>query len=300
MSNTSYIAFTGTEELRGIATQMDEAESIPLFYKTEEGEMQEVETTIGVFNKTQGYLIGTASDRYSILQNAEVLTNLADSFEQLNITPIGQVCNDYDRVAVEVHFPELAIEEAQHNKPIYMGAKFMNSYNKSSTFKGFGFMHRTWCSNGAYVRYALGEMSFSFAHIGDLAENAPTVIGDYVHKLDAASQIITPLLATAQDKKVMFDDMSQIVASLGVWMGSKRAGKEVYQHLIREVPEDEFDISRYDLWNAYTSYVSHTSGMSESVRNRISEVAEAVLNPRVKLIPVESEEQEAEAALVAA
>jgi len=300
MSTTSYIAFTGAEELRGIATQMDEAEAIPLFFKDEEGEMQEVETTVGVFNKTQGYLIGTASDRYSILQNAEVLTNLADSFDNLNITPVGQVCNDYDRIAVEVHFPELAVEETQHNKPIYMGAKFMNSYNKSSTFKGFGFMHRTWCSNGAYVRYALGEMSFSIAHLGDLAEQAPSVIGAYVHKLDTAAQLITPLLSTAQDKKVVFDDIPQIVQSLGTWIESKRAGKEVYNYLLKEVPADEFDISRYDIWNAYTSYVSHTPGLSENVRNRISEVAEAVLNPRVRLHPVEMTEQEAEAVPVTA
>lgn len=299
MAQTQYIPFNGVHDLMEIGTQMDHAEIIPLYYK-EGDETLEVEGTVGVFNDTQGCLIGTASDKYSLLQNQTVLEVLANEFDALNLTPIGQVINDYNRISVEVHFPEMQVDDADRNKPIFLGTKIMNSYNKSSTFKGFGFFHRTWCENGAYARTILGD-PFSQFHYGDsLEEKAHLILSEYVQKLEVSSTLIQKTLALAQDKKVVFENVGQIVASLSEWTGMKRAGEGVYQFLLDEVPEDEMDISRYDLWNAFTAYASHQSGLSETARDGISKVAEAVLNPHTRLYPADVKNAPEEVQAIAA
>ena len=290
-AQTSFLPFATSDELRGIAKHMDTAEAVPLYYKSPDGDLLEVKTSKGILNSSQGYYVGTVSDGYSLLQNSDMLLQIADAFDALDIRAEGTVVNDYHRVALEVFFPDFTVTEIDHNKPIYMGTRIQNSYNKTSGFKGHGYLHRTWCANGAYATYCLPDMKFSEVHRGDMADRSVEILNGYIKGLDKAQDVIEMVLKVASDYKVFFDAPDQIMVTLGEWAGSKRTGQQIYQHLLKEVPGDELGISRYDIWNAFTSYASHQEGLSANVRDRINRVAESLLYPQVEAVPVDDWEK---------
>lgn len=288
---SSYLPFNSTEELKTIAGQLDMAETTPLFFRDSDGELKEVAGSKGVINSSQGYYVATVSDGYTLLQNSEMIETLATAMDALEITPVGKVINSYDKVSVEIHFPQFAIEEADHNLPIYMGTRILNSYNKSTGFRGHGFLHRQWCKNGAYASYALPEMRFSEVHRGDLPERTEIILGEYMATMEKGQKVIGQILGTAAQYKMFFDAPDQIMVTLGEWAGSKRAGAEIYDCLLKEVPADELEVSRYDLWNAFTRFASHKEGLSVNVKDRMNKVAESLLYPQALFAPVDDWEK---------
>ena len=250
----------------------------------------------GIKNLKTGEIVDFCSDKYSILQHVDAVGMVTASLRSFGIEARGNLRNYGNAIAVEILFDNVAIrkngEIMQSNmivpdgaKGIQLGIRFVNSFNKSTGFRGYGFGWRLACSNGMYLTSILPEIAFGVKHTGDVVGRVADQMKRAILKLiDEKGAVITHV-QKAQDDKIVFENQKQLVATLAGYVGSEKQATNII-----ETTGGRLDLnpSRWELYNAVTDYATHTQ-MSYPMQDRISRGAEKILIAPVSVVEMKDD-----------
>lgn len=245
-----------------------------------------IKKRFGIKNERSGEIADFASPIYSVLQHYEAVNMVVNSLREKHIEARGFMTEWENGVAVELFIDNVIIPK-QGNETlaqslrvpdgkdgIEMGIRFVNSYNKSSGFRGYGFGWRLACSNGMFLRSVLPEMKFSIRHTGQVVDRVGDKIQSAIRRLVENRGALIAVIDEAQNDVLQFKNEDELVTMLGGYVGSdSRADR------ILDTPAASgigLEASRWELYNLLTDYATHTE-MSVSMYDRIQSGAEMLL-----------------------
>jgi len=251
-----------------------------------------IKKRFGIKNERTGEIADFASPVYSVLQHSDAVNMVLDSLQEHGIEARGFMNEWNNGVAVEVFLDNVLLptegnEFVAHSlripdgkDGIQMGIRFVNSYDKSSGFRGYGFGWRLVCSNGMFLRSVLPEMQFSIRHTGQVVSKVSDKIYGAVRRLVMNRGALIAVIVDAQKEKVSFNTEKEMVLALSGYVGSERRAEVILDN--RAAHDVGLETTRWNLYNLLTDYATHTE-LSVSMYDRIQNGAERILTSPVIL-----------------
>lgn len=251
-----------------------------------------IKKRFGIKNERTGEIADFASPVYSVLQHSDAVNMVLDSLQEHGIEARGFMNEWNNGVAVEVFLDNVLLptegnEFVAHSlripdgkDGIQMGIRFVNSYDKSSGFRGYGFGWRLACSNGMFLRSVLPEMQFSIRHTGQVVSKVSDKIYGAVRRLVMNRGALIAVIVDAQKEKVSFNTEKEMVLALSGYVGSERRAEVILDN--RAAHDVGLETTRWNLYNLLTDYATHTE-LSVSMYDRIQNGAERILTSPVIL-----------------
>lgn len=244
--------FDSLDELEGLVMQMDVAEEVPLYYDTQDvSSLQDVDEFKGIYNRGTQKLANIVTDKYALIQHRDAFITLVSALRRAEVDVVGTVKNNRDNVAIEMTFDGILVDDGVEG--IELGAKIVNSYNSTSSFRGWGWGLRKVCSNGLYMRSAVPEMSFSIVHRGKAPEISMDAIVSMVDEVRSRVVNYEDAIVVAKEQSMYFPTVDSLAATIQPIIGSERATATA----INGYWDGQFDTNRWDVYNLMTAYASH-------------------------------------------
>lgn len=249
-----------------------------------------IQKRFGIKNERTGDIADFCSPIYSVLQHGSAVSMVIDSLKEKGIEARGFMKEWDNGVGLEL-FLDNVLLPVQGNEPvatslripdgsegIQMGMRFVNSYDKSSGFRGYGFGWRLACSNGMFLTHVLPEIRFSIRHTGEVVAKVGDKIHDAIRRLVLNRGALIAVVQEAQADVLNFATEKELVATLEGYVGSERRAENILNS--RAGMQTELDITRWNLYNLLTDYATHTE-LSVSMYDRIQQGAERMLTQPV-------------------
>ena len=278
------------DEASRLVSQLDKAMEIPLFFKLPEhmtpfgepfkiplvggGEVEikpgfhEVPHNKGVINLRSGSLASVVGEQYSVLQHGDALGVTINVIQGLGMKAKYKVENDGNVARMEVLFPEITIKD-DSKQGILLGVRMMNSYDKSTSFRGEFFGYRQVCSNGMYSAKILGEVNISARHVGENFTGLERVVLQFVQHVLNSPQVVEDRIKEAIASILEFSDKQEIYDTVFTVYPNMGAAEKI----AAEIP---LKANRWQVYNAFTRYLSHED-VTHRNRDNVARVAEKVL-----------------------
>lgn len=273
-----------------LVSQLDKAMEIPLYFKLPEsmtpfgepykipvaggGDIEikpgfhEVPHNKGVINLRSGTLAAVVGQNYSVLQHGDALGTTINTIESLGMKAMYKVENDGNVARMEVLFPDITIKD-DSKEGILLGVRMMNSYDKSTSFRGEFFGYRKVCSNGMYSSKILGEISISAMHVGENFSRLEQDVLKFVRHVVDSPQVVEKKIVEAIDAILNFKDKEQVYDTVfSQWQNMSAAEK-----ISEAIP---LHTNRWQVFNAMTRFLSHED-ITHRTRDNLAKVAEKVL-----------------------
>jgi hypothetical protein len=252
----------------------------------------------GIKNLKTSEIVDFCSDQYTVLQHAEAVQMVLGGLRANGVEARGFLKNYNDNISVEmlldnVVMPVQGNGDVAHNlrvrddaDGIHLGIRFVNSYNKSAGFRGHGFGWRLACSNGMFLRTVLPETKFSVKHTGDVVGRVAGQIRSAIYRLIKERGAVVAIVEKAQHETVPFKNEKEVVMTLAGYAGSEKQAANILS-VNAGLP---LQPTRWELYNAMTSYATHTAGLSFPMYEKIQRGAEQVLTAPVEIVIEKAED----------
>jgi len=268
------------ENLSGMAnmlTSLDTASEVPVGFELGNG-WSKTEDYKGVWNVSQGHLSSIVSKRYSIIQHEDVMRAVTEKLGELGIQVSGLFKNYNDIIQADLVFTNKGVPIKDDAKGIQLGIRVMNSYNKKCSFRLEMFGYRLICSNGMALGKTLGVRETVF-HTGSKKsyELICKITNEFVNEVINSSKTLQKYV-----DEMMADTMGYENAKKILFHIIKR--KKHYK-AIMEIFGEKKKVSRWDIYNAITSYFTHNESLQRNVINGLEKKSQKLmLNNSAKLI----------------
>jgi hypothetical protein len=249
-----------------------------------------IQKRFGIKNERTGEIADFCSPIYSVLQHSDAVSMVLGSLKERGIEARGFMKEWDNGVAVELFLDNVmmpvngnemvaqSLRIPDGKDGIQMGIRFVNSYDKSSGFRGYGFGWRLACSNGMFLRSVLPEMMFSVRHTGQVVLRVGDKIAEAIRRLVEQRGALIAVIEEAQAEKVSFQNDAELVATLAGFVGSERRAEAVLDN--RAAHGVGLEATRWKLYNMLTDYATHTE-LSVPMYDRIQMGAENLLVNRL-------------------
>lgn len=230
-------------------------------------------------NITQNRVTMAVGPKYPLFGHREAFGYIYQDLSKRGAEVHGTINVLNDTVWARILFDGIEVKD-ETDKPVELGISFENPMDRKTTFKGYGYTWRQTCSNGAGVRTLLPGLLITEAHTSDMAARVPPMIYDFVERSMKHKSLFQAMVNRAMVSKISFDSRKQIVATLtGIFGG-------VTERHVRGIAANvgTLEPTRWDLYNASTSYTSHHA-VSPVVQGDIDSRAEQFLNPQFNIVP---------------
>ena len=282
--------------------QLDTATSKPVFV---EGQQDKGYQAVWNADKNKRCMI--TSSKYTLVQHREVFDSFLESMKELGLNASGTVWNNGNRVIAEVQFKGKGIEDpsaghirgddVKNGKTIQYGVLLRNSYDKSMAIVGNFYAGRLACLNGMIIGRHI--LAIHYKHMGRIniierMKNFLTKVLDSEEKLqklvsDAIAQTMEWQIAYKVLEK-LFDQprhREEILKRLGISMitvEDKKTKKKTVSY-VWDVPKEETKkVSRWQLYNAVTNYLTHGERMTPHVQEILHARGNKLLEPTTALV----------------
>ncbi len=281
--------------------QLDTAQSKPIFVDGKEYKDYQC-----VYNTDKKAPAMVTSSMYTIVQHREVFDSFLEGMKELGLNASGKVWNNGNRVIAEVVFKGKGIEDpsAGHiagdnavGKTIGYGVRLSNSYDKSMAIRGQFLAYRLACSNGMIVGSEI--LAVHQKHIGniDIRKKMTEFLTAVLAKEDKLQALVSSAIAQTMEWDIahrvlekLFDQprhREQILKRLGISMVSvedKKTKKTTVQYVWDDPKKATQKVSRWQLYNAVTNYLTHGERMTPHVQEVLHAKGNKLLEPTTALV----------------
>lgn len=275
------IKFESAEELMDLSGTMDTAIKTPIFTRDylDGGKEMMLDKWDGVMNINTKEVCAIASDNYEILQHGDCINDLASGIIKSGHDVAGALLNYRDSFVVRYILQDVdPIDDGA--KGIHIGCEVRNSYNKSSSFRGRGFLVRQVCSNGMVMKTLLGDVDFSVYHTARAQQRKTEAISNYIEStISSIQKNLGVVIERAKDSELIFDSVENLQGSLADFFGVAIHA----QNIVDNNWDGRLNTTRWDLYNAATEYISHTE-MSPAVQERLIVKSEMLLDEKTPVV----------------
>jgi Domain of unknown function (DUF932) len=250
----------------------------------------------GVVNTRYQVVAQVAGPAYQILQHKDYFSAVVDLLRQKGFNMAEGYAvesNGGNRWNVRVVFGDVLIEEPHHGANIKVGGEFSNSYDSFYAARGRAYYMRMSCTNQMVLANVIPECIFTRNHIAknniELLDIVTQQLENFVvslvkNKLTFRKKMIAAISEEIQVKNVaqMTDIMEEIFK---VPSHASEIAEIAMKEAVKAPTAKNFTIDRWEMYNAASSYASH-SDLTPSVMDTILYRAEnRILNTK-RPIPI--------------
>lgn len=262
-------------DLVNLAHTLDHATAHEVYYPSGDASRFRV-----IKNDATNREVCTISDRYSILQHNDALNLILTGIEAAGITGGGVLRNYHNNIIVETFFDNLTIRDHSQDSYIQLGMRFTNSFDKSIGFTGGLTGWRQICSNGMLLgRLLPNAPHISFNHCGDVVKRITDSMMNFVESVIKMEGSLLTIINEAREEIITFESHDQLIRFTSQFVGSERRANQIF-----EIEPIELETTKWSIYNALTSYASHTDTLSYNQYEKINVGAEKLLGmPNITL-----------------
>lgn len=296
------ITFISLEEARDLTVGMDPAVKKPVLigeYPIEIGDPARAEGVLtekfqGVWNTATDELANIVSPHYAILQHTNFFGKV---IEGLELADVGAVTGEFIRLPggnqyrMGISFHDIEIREpTKYGGAINPGALFSNSYDKSSSARGYGYFYRNVCANGMILQHLIPGADFARNHVAvnelALLDRMAHQVWEFVYAIASSEEMVANAISLSAERELDFESRENILPTLQEMTGAVKHADGIFEILdIKDTTT-----TYWDLYNAFTDYASH-SGVSINVQDRLQNTAERqILSPKAPGIQIATPE----------
>jgi hypothetical protein len=224
----------------------------------------------GVVNVDKQELITVVHKDYRIVQHKDIAQSFVDACNQLNIKTKRRIWDAGNRFWMDVEFPDSRIGISKGEEFI-VGFRLLNSYNKTSGVVIMPRLVRLACMNGMVVTSENFVKSFHYRHNQILVEQFAEYIEQALHET---------INSSAKLKKIVNECIGDSVEwqKLTILMDKMVKIKKHREAILAKLEKIDGEVTRWDLYNAFTNYVSHGANITPFLENYIQSKAVKLMN----------------------
>jgi hypothetical protein len=245
-----------------------------------------------VYNVTKDHVSAIVGLNYNIVQHRDLYKCAVEACSNLGLEFKDNVLDFGDKVYIDIDFPEKKFEFKQLGESFAIGLRFMNSYNKKTGVVIVPKFIRLACMNGMIVR------NLRWSHAVKIRHNTPQAKDFETHVEIALSKIITmdeqlrKVVEPAMADSIEFDLAKKIYQYL-LGRCADEYVEKIWKIAKKNMPRTAKSLSRWDMYNAVTQFVTHGAQLKPSVYDfYVNKYNKLLTTPLTELI---AEVREAEA-----
>lgn len=239
----------------------------------------------GIYNVTKERLANVVSKNYQIIQHDDVVTSVVESLDRLNMKAKGRISFIKDTIDIRLVFKDRAdlVIKDDTDEGIMLGMRILNSYDKSSSFRMEMFGIRMFCNNGMVLGKAMNDVKSITVHLGE--EKTKDIISKkvevFVSEMINSSERLQHYVSQCMEDSIEWEKATELINLI---INTEKHRKGFFE----ELGELNRPVSRWEIYNALTSYATHNEQLTPYVENNIQTIAQRVLtNSCEKLMVVE-------------
>jgi len=279
MEKTNVKSASSLEELKLCAMSFDSANSVPVYATSAKLRQKQYQ---GIWNVEKNKLCAIAGKDYNIIQHRDFVGETASALQRLNLRSSAKVRDSGDKVIVDITFNDSKLF-IQKGEEFYTGIRMINSYNKTTGVMILPHLVRLACTNGMVMNIGWVK-SFNVRHNSKMSKDfesiAKKIIDDMVNGNDKFKALVESCLIDSVEWAIL-DKILPVLFQT-------EKHREAIQGILKQDGKDK--VTRWDLYNAVTDYVSHSSSLSVGFDIALQNKAQQILvTPLANLPKVEVE-----------
>lgn len=284
------------EEVKKYTDKLDKAKLVELEFNNG-GVKKTINKYRGIYNISTDELANVATKGYKLVSHKKYIDSFAQALNRLNIKFKMDIKPSYNKVYCDIIFPNKKHKYDNLNEEFLTGIRLVNSYDKST---GIGIMPkltRLACTNGMIL--TRNEKSFSVKHTNNILEEIESFIEKRINNIidiyddlkgyvnNCMKDSIEWKIVTKISEKlfVQLKHREEVLKKLNITV-IKKDDKEKNKKKVEYVNEikNRKKITRWDFYNAITSYLTHGEQITPFLEQHYQRKAEKVLTtPFLKL-----------------
>lgn len=262
--------FENLGELQNKVLNLDTARQEMVWYGPDKEDKKIAPKHKAIINNTTNQLSCVSSANYRLVQHNEIFKKFIDVVDGLNLSCFGWIDNQRDRVSVDLLFNNSTINDGKSN--IHLGVRFINSYNKTTSFSGGLFAMRVACENGMVLSKALGAQ-FRQIHVGH-EWKVERKIERFLKTAISSNNKLNELVSRALENSYEWELAEQFVGEL---IKRKKHRKHILNILSSVYGKGKDKVTTYDIYNSITQYCTHGEKLGVYVKDYLQNKAQEVL-----------------------
>jgi len=268
-------------ELKNTALGFDRAERRAVWIQNGDAKIED-NKHFAVWNIDKQKVSSIVSDRYNLVQHKHVVDEVVEAIGNLNLDMDAIVRNGGDKIFVDISFKASKMY-VQKGEEFFQGIRIVNSYDKTTGIMILPQLVRLACSNGMVVNVGWVK-EFCVSHTSKLAEDFAQIIPKMIQQMTESSSKFKAMLNGCIGDSIEWEIMDRIMNGL---VCDRKTHFEQIKLKLQEICGDKIP-TRWDLYNAFTSYATHGKQIKPSIENWLQNRAQKVLvTPLVELVPKE-------------
>lgn len=298
MENNLKLVCESLEDVEKVTGQLDTASLVPI--KVVDGGVDKnVDNWKGVYNNTQGVLCTSVVPYYNLVRHKQYFDGFAQALNRLGIDFKMIIQQSGNKAFADVEFKDRNVKFDKLNEEFVTGIRLVNSYNKSTGLNISPRFTRLACTNGMIITRS--EKTLSIKHtskiVNEIEKFIETRLNAIIEKDDELKVWVSGAMEDSIEWNVACKIMGKLFAqvkhregilkNLGISVievKDKKTKKKSITYVWDNDDEKKEKITRWDLYNAATRYLTHGEHITPLMETHYQKRAERLLiTPLIKL-----------------
>lgn len=253
-----------------INTAFDTASENPVHIERQPGAFTLDVERKAIWNNEKQHCSSIVSKQYNLVQHQDVFDSVKEALENLNLQTNFKIHDGGDRFSVDVVFEGQNIDCGK-GEVFGAGFRLINSYNKTTGVTIQPFLIRLACMNGMVVNDIL-KVGFSVTHSSKMCLEFEAHIPKLLNDLSNSNERIKRILNNAIGDSIEWEVLDKLLNKMQINNKHKKAITEI---LIKNRIGKE--ITRWDLYNAFTNYATHGQQIKPTVERSLQRKSQILL-----------------------
>jgi len=252
----------------------------------------------GVYNVSKDRFCGVVTSRYNLVQHKDYVLDFADAMNRLNLDYSINMMTFKNKIFADIKFNDKNIKLDKLNEEFITGVRLINSYDKTTCLSIQPMFTRLACTNGMIMTSFSDTLSIRHdsTSVKRIAQEIELKLSrminnnSYLEKWVSESMgdsiewnvccgIIEKLFAQIKHREGILNQLG--ISVIKVKEKSKGINK------VRYVLDEKLNntITRWKLYNAVTSYLTHNEHITPHINDMLHKQAEKILTKSSTMLP---------------
>lgn len=289
------------EQIFNATEQLDKAAMVDL--KLDDGGVEkEIKKFKGIYNINKGELATIVVPYYNLIQHKEYFDGFANALNRLGLDFNMTIKQMGQRAFADIEFKGRDIKFEKLNEEFTTGLRLINSYDKSKGLFVIPRFTRLACTNGMVLTRS--EKTLSIKHHSKVAQEIEKFIELKINDIISSSNDLQGWVSGAMKDSIEWDTACRIMGKLFeqvkhrerilgelgidvIFVTNEKTKKKYVNYVWTDESKKKAKLTRWELYNAVTSYITHGEQISPHVEDLFQRKAEKFLITPLEKMPME-------------
>jgi len=293
------IKYTTLSQIKEQTNKLDKARMCTL-HIDDGGVMKEVKKFKGIYNISKGEFTAAVVPYYNLVQHKDYFDHFAVALDKLGIKCSMIFKQSGSRAFCDIDFVGRNIKYTNLNEEFTTGIRLVNSYNKSTGLHIMPRFTRLACTNGMILTRS--EQTISIKHHSKIVKEIQIFVEKKLNEIINKNEDLKIWVSTSMKDSAEWLVCSKILEKLFIHLNHR---EEVLKRLnisvikltdkktkkksigyVYDGKEKKKKFTRWELYNAVTSYITHGEQITPHIESVLHKYAEKLLVTPLKKMPI--------------